>query len=206
MFEINDLACLRGDRLLFRHLNLSVQAGELWRVAGTNGIGKTSLLRLLCGLTVPAAGVIRWLSQPIEREVFDAALLYQGHAPALNDLLTPVENLRFACAIAGQDISVDVCTAALTRIGLARQLILPCKLLSQGQRRRVGLARLFLAAHKPLWILDEPFTALDAAASAQIAEAIDTHCAAGGAAIFTSHQDVVFAREIKVLDMEGLAR
>jgi len=205
MLDVKDLACLRGDRLLFRHLSLDVREGDLLRIQGENGAGKTSLLRLLCGLAMPEAGALQWQGHAIEREVFHAALLYQGHASALNDLLTPIENLRFACAIAGADVSVEACAQALSRIGLARQLALPCKYLSQGQRRRVGLARLFLAADKPLWILDEPFTALDTAATAQVAAAIDAHCSDNGAVIFTSHQDVAFSRPVKLIDMASVA-
>jgi heme exporter protein A len=203
MLEIDDLACLRGDRLLFRHLALSVQAGELWRITGANGVGKTSLLRLLCGLATPDSGEVRWQGKAIrrEREDFHAALLYLGHAAALNDLLTPVENLRFACAVAGDEASTADCTAALSRIGLARQLDLPAKVLSQGQRRRVGLARLFLATQRPLWILDEPFTALDVAAVAELAQVIAQHASAGGMVIFTSHQDADFGAPVRTLDI-----
>jgi heme exporter protein A len=205
MLEIHDLACLRGDRLLFRDLNLSVQTGALWRIAGANGVGKTSLLRLLCGLTTPDAGEVRWQGKTIlhERESFHAALLYLGHAPTLNDLLTPLENLHFACAAAGDPASVADCAAALTRIGLGRQLDLPAKVLSQGQRRRVGLARLFLAAPRPLWILDEPFTALDVIAAADLAQVIAQHANAGGMVIFTSHQDADFGMPVRVLDVGG---
>jgi len=206
MLEINNLACLRGDRLLFRQLSLSVQTGELWRVLGANGVGKTSLLRLLCGLTTPEAGEVLWQGKSIrqEREDFHAALLYLGHAPALNDLLTPVENLRFACAFGGDEASEADCKSALSRIGLSRQLDLPAKVLSQGQRRRVGLARLLLATRRPLWILDEPFTALDVAAVGELADVITQHASAGGMVIFTSHQDAGFSVPVRTLDIGEL--
>ena len=132
-------------------------------------------------------------------------MLYLGHAPALNDLLTPVENLRFACASAGDPASLADCENALKRIGLTRQLDLPAKVLSQGQRRRVGLARLFLAAHRSLWILDEPFTALDVNAVKDLAESIDLHCDRGGAVVFTSHQDVAFRTPVAELDLAEVA-
>ncbi|MEC5387557.1 cytochrome c biogenesis heme-transporting ATPase CcmA [Uliginosibacterium sp. H3] len=207
MLEVKDLACLRGDRLLFRRFDLALGKGEVLRVLGANGVGKTSLLRLLCGLATPEVGEIRWQGEAIqrEREAFHAALLYLGHAPALNDLLSPLENLRFACAAAGDTSSETDCRAALTRIGLARQLDLPAKVLSQGQRRRVSLARLFLAAHRPLWILDEPFTALDVAAVAELAEVISQHSRAGGAVAFTSHQDAGFSVPLRTLDISGYA-
>ena len=107
MLEAVQLACLKGDRLLFRDLALRLASGEMLRVAGPNGFGKTSLLRILCGLTMPEHGEVRWLGKLIgaEREVFHRALLYVGHAPALNDLLTPVESLMFACAAGGSPVS-----------------------------------------------------------------------------------------------------
>ncbi|MET7013114.1 cytochrome c biogenesis heme-transporting ATPase CcmA [Uliginosibacterium flavum] len=208
MLEAHHLACQRGDRLLFHRLALAVKPGELLRIAGANGMGKTSLLRLLAGLSSPAAGSVSWHGDYIQhqRESFHAAMLYLGHAPALNDLLTPAENLRFACAVAATPASPATCSEALTRIGLQRQLPLPCKVLSQGQRRRVGLARLFLETQRPLWILDEPFTALDAAAVSDLAATLDAHCASGGAVIFTSHQDVALRTPERLLDVEAFAK
>jgi heme exporter protein A len=207
MLETRLLACQRGDRLLFRGLNLQLAGGELLRIAGANGMGKTSLLRLLAGLAQPAAGEITWQGAGIhrEREAFHAALLYLGHAPALHDLLSPLENLSFASASAGQSLSRAECKAALVQLGLQRQLDLPSKLLSQGQRRRVGLARLPLSSARPLWLLDEPFAALDVAAVSALAAQIDAHCAAGGCVAFTSHQDAPFATPVRVLDVEAFA-
>ena len=207
MLEVEHLACLKGDRLLFRDLALRLQAGELLRVAGANGVGKTSLLRLVTGLALPEAGDIRWSARCIrrEREAFHRELLYLGHAPAINDLLSPLENLRFACAAAGDELSAAACVQALERIGLADQLDLPARVLSQGQRRRVGLARLFLSARRKLWVLDEPFTALDVRAVADLAQALTGHCAAGGMVMLTTHQDVPFAVPPRVLDVGAFA-
>ncbi len=207
MLEVEHLACLKGDRLLFRELALRLQAGELLRVAGANGVGKTSLLRLVTGLALPEAGEIRWGGRCIrrEREAFHRELLYLGHAPAINDLLSPLENLRFACAAAGDELSPAACEQALERIGLADQLDLPARVLSQGQRRRVGLARLFLSARRRLWVLDEPFTALDVRAVADLAQALTGHCAAGGMVMLTTHQDVPFAVPPRVLDVGAFA-
>ncbi len=207
MLEAEDLACLKGDRLLFRDLALRLQAGGLLRVAGPNGVGKTSLLRLVTGLALPEAGEVRWRGTSIrrEREGFHRELLYLGHAPALNDLLTPLENLRFACAAAGDDIDEESCMQALVRIGLANQLDLPARVLSQGQRRRVGLARLFLSSRRPLWVLDEPFTALDVAAVAELAATLSDHCAGGGMVMLTTHQDAPFAVPPAVLDVGAFA-
>ena len=207
MLETRLIACQRGDRLLFRSLDLQLGRGELLRIAGANGMGKTSLLRLLTGLAQPLAGSVLWQGEELSRsrEAFHAALLYLGHAPALNDLLSPLENLAFACAASGIKASRAECEAALEQIGLARQMDLPARVLSQGQRRRVGLARLPLAAGRAVWILDEPFTALDAAAVSALAGLIDAHCAAGGSVVFTSHQDVPFATPLRVLDLEARA-
>jgi heme exporter protein A len=205
MLETRQLGCQRGDRLLFRRLDLHAGPGELLRIAGANGSGKTSLLRLLAGLAQPVAGEVCWQGVDIarSREVFHATLLYLGHAPALNDLLTPLENLEFSSAAAGLVFSREACVAALDELGLRRQTGLPCQVLSQGQRRRVGLARLALSASRMLWILDEPFTALDVDAVTALAARLDAHCAAGGCVIFTSHQDVAFRTPLRLLDVEG---
>lgn len=207
MLEIEDLACLKGDRLLFRGLALRLAAGELLRVAGPNGVGKTSLLRLATGLSLAEAGEVRWKGRPIgrDRDAFHRDLLYLGHASALNDMLTPLENLRFALAAAGDDIDAETCMQALVRIGLANQLDLPARVLSQGQRRRVGLARLFLSAQRPLWVLDEPFTALDVRAVEDLATTLSDHCRAGGMVMLTTHQDAPFGVVPRVLDVGAFA-
>lgn len=207
MLEVEQLACLKGDRLLFRGLSFRQEAGELLRLAGSNGVGKTSLLRLITGLALAEAGEVRWQGDNIRqaREPFHRALCYLGHAAALNDLLTPLENLHFACAAAGDQVDAAACVAALERIGLGRQLDLPARVLSQGQRRRVGLARLFLASQRQLWVLDEPFTALDVAAVADLTAVLDAHCAQGGMVVLTTHQDAPFAQPPRVLDVGAFA-
>ena len=191
MLEVESLACLKGDRLLFRDLAFRLQAGGLLRVAGPNGVGKTSLLRLVTGLALPEAGEIRWRGESIRRarEAFHGDLLYLGHAAALNDLLSPLENLRFACAAAGDAVDAEDCVQALQRIGLADQLDLPARVLSQGQRRRAALARLPLGAAR-LWVLDEPFNALDTAATTWLLGLIEGHLDRGGMVVLTSHQPV----------------
>ncbi len=207
MLEASDLACLKGDRLLFRGLALNLTAGSMLRIAGSNGMGKTSLLRILCGLAHAEHGEVRWRGRPIgdDREAFHRDLLYLGHAAALNDLLTPLENLRFACAAGEDEADEERCVDALVRIGLANQLDLPARVLSQGQRRRVGLARLFLAGRRPLWILDEPFTALDVAAVAELVATLEDHCAEGGMVVLTTHQDAPFTQPPAVLDLAEVA-
>ncbi|MBK7234234.1 MAG: cytochrome c biogenesis heme-transporting ATPase CcmA [Sterolibacteriaceae bacterium] len=195
MLEVDQLACMRGDALLFRGLSFRLEGGALLHVAGRNGAGKTSLLRMLCGLMIPEAGEIRWRGTPIraQREEYHGELLYLGHANAVKDEFSALENLLVACAVAGRAVSETQALAALEAIGLAHRIDLDAKHLSQGQRRRVALARLLLAQAIPLWILDEPFTALDAPAVALLARTIEAHLAGGGAVIYTTHQDVLIA-------------
>ena len=207
MLAATDLACLKGDRLLFRGLGLALEAGRMLRVAGPNGVGKTSLLRILCGLAQPEHGTVRWRGTDIRRcrDDFHAELLYLGHAPALNDLLTPLENLRFAIHSGGEAADDARCVQALERIGLGAQVDLPARVLSQGQRRRVGLARLFVSGSRPLWVLDEPFTAIDVSAVADLAATLETHCEAGGVVIMTTHQDAPFQHPPQGLDLTEVA-
>lgn len=197
------LCCLKGDRLLFRDLELSLSQGRILRVAGANGCGKSSLLRILCGLAAPEAGDVLWNGTPIrkQREAYHRQLLYVGHSPALNDRLSPLENLHFACATAGDAVSDTAIDAALAQVGLAEQADLPLHALSQGQRKRTSLARLFLAPHRGLWILDEPFAALDVQAVAVLSRQIEAHCDAGGMTLLTTHQEGAFTRQIDTLDI-----
>ena len=188
MLSTHDLACLRGDRRLFRDLSISLQPGRLLRVEGANGSGKTSLLRLLAGLALPAAGEVRWQGRPIrrQREAYAQALVYLGHLGGLKDELTPLENLRIEAELCGLPAPAAALSAALEHWGLARQAKLPLRVLSAGQKRRAALARLNLAA-APLWILDEPFNALDVDAVAALGRQIEAHLARGGLAVVTSH-------------------
>ena len=164
-------------------------------------------MRLATGLALAGAGEVRWKGVAVgrDREAVHRDLLYLGHAPALNDMLTPLENLRFALAASGDVVDAETCMQALVRIGLANQLDLPARVLSQGQRRRVGLARLFLSARRPLWVLDEPFTALDVRAVEDLATTLSDHCSAGGMVMLTTHQDAPFAVSPKVLDVGAFA-
>jgi heme exporter protein A len=192
MLEVTGLACIRGDRLLFRDLSFRVKAGSLLWISGSNGSGKTSLLRLLCGLGRPAAGNVFWSGVDIreESEHFQKALIYQGHLNALKDDLAPEENLSLSPDGTSDRTAVSQC---LREHGLGACLGLPVRVLSQGQKRRVALARLSLAGQRPLWILDEPFAALDTAASMSLADLVVKHVRQDGMVVFTSHQDVEFA-------------
>ena len=186
MLEARDLDCERGGRALFRKLGLSVKGGELVRIAGANGSGKTSLLRILCGLLTPAAGEVRWRGSSIKslKEEYSRQLVYLGHAPAVKDELTAAENLHVTCTLAGIPGAVG---EALDRFGIPADK--PVKQLSQGQRRRAALARLVLSERVPLWLLDEPFTALDSAAADVTRKLIRNQIARGGAIVYTTHQD-----------------
>jgi heme exporter protein A len=190
--ELDQLECIQGGRSLFTGLSRRVEAGTLLRVEGANGAGKTSLLRTLCGLRPPAHGEVRWQGRPLRalKESFHGQLVYLGHAPAVKDDLTAVENLRSALALGGRRVSADQAAAALKLTGLSRGLAVPVRALSQGQRKRVALARLPLSAHAPLWVLDEPFNALDGAAAGWLAQTLAGHVRQGGIVVLTSHQAI----------------
>jgi heme exporter protein A len=189
--QLRDLACVRGRRQLFRGLNLDLQPGQLLRVAGANGAGKTSLLRMLCGLLAPARGQVLWHGLPVhrEREPFHQQLIYLGHAAALKDELSALENLQAAARLAGLAPDVSAARRALADAGLSGRDHLPARILSQGQRRRAALARLALGQAR-LWVLDEPFNALDGAATTWLLGLVEQHLGGGGLAVLTSHQPV----------------
>jgi heme exporter protein A len=190
MLEAEDLEARRGRRALFSGLSFAANAGQLLRVSGANGAGKTTLLRLIVGLGTPTKGRVRWRGTPIgtDRDAFHRDLVWCGHAASLKDDATALENLRSACALAGDAVDADAARDALAQAGLAGREHLPARVLSAGQRRRVALARLVLAAQRPLWVLDEPFNTLDAAATQWLASLLLAHLARGGIAVLTSHQ------------------
>ncbi len=202
--QAHELACLRGDLQLFEGISFELQPGDALRIAGANGSGKTSLLRMLAGLSAPAHGEVRWNGRDIrrQREEFGGKLIYLGHANGVKDDLLAWENLVVASTLAGRAVSRDDALDALERLGLGRAAELPTRALSQGQRKRVALARLSLGSGAPLWILDEPFTALDVKAVEALCETLDAHLARGGMAIYTTHQEIALAaRRALTLDM-----
>jgi len=192
--SVHDLACTRGDRLLFKNMNFSLSAGELLLVQGGNGQGKTSLLRLLTGLARPEAGEVRWGGENIKnaREAYHGAMAYLGHANGVKDDLNPMENLRFADGLQGRLFDAGRAEETLRRLGLERCLDLPCRVLSFGQRRRVALAALLLSGAL-LWILDEPLTGLDVHAVALMEGLISEHLQGGGMVVATTHQPLNLA-------------
>ena len=199
--QLDDISCTRGGRTLFTGLTQHLGAGELLRVSGANGAGKTSLLRMVCGLLEPAAGQVLWRGQKLskQRALFGAELVYVGHGAALKDELSPLENLLDACALGGRACSAPPALQALRDAGLRSHERTPARRLSQGQRRRSMLARLALSQAAPLWVLDEPFNALDTVATAWLTSLIEAHLHAGGLVLLTSHQDVPINAAAKVL-------
>ena len=193
--QLDGLTCARGTRLLFSGLSANVRPGQLLRVRGANGAGKTSLLRMLCGLLLPTDGQVLWRGLPLaaQRQTLGQDLVYLGHAAAVKDELSPIENLMDACALGARAPAVPAGLAALQAAGLKGHERTPARRLSQGQKRRSALARLALSQSAPLWILDEPFNALDTAANAWLTGLIEAHLKSSGIVVLTSHQDMPIA-------------
>lgn len=190
--DLVDLGCTRGGRTLFSHVNQRVRGGELLRVNGANGAGKSSLLRMVCGLLAPASGQVLWRGEPParQREALGHDLVYLGHTAALKDDLGALENLQTTTTLAARPASRADAMRALADAGLRGHEHVPVRRLSQGQRQRSALARLGLAGSAALWVLDEPFNALDTAATAWLAGLIKAQLVRGGVVVLTSHQDV----------------
>lgn len=207
MLEVANLACVRGDRRLFQGVGFRLGPGELLHVHGANGSGKTSLLRILAGLSGPEQGEVRWQGQNIRalREDYARVLVYLGHLAAIKDELTALENVRVGMHLAGAPVGEAQALAALRRLGLQGKEELQAKVLSQGQRRRVALARLLLSQDSRLWVLDEPFNALDSAAVVQLQGILAQHLERGGMVVLTTHQEVeITAAATQRLQLDAL--
>jgi heme exporter protein A len=192
LIEVSGLTCERGERTLFEGLSFSVEAGTLVRIAGSNGAGKTTLLRLMTGLMRPVEGEVRWRGTPVQKAAQDfwKELCYIGHRNGVKDDLSVLENVLLNARIASLSVTEDEALDALEAVGLSEFLEVPAGQLSQGQRRRVALARLWLSRSVALWVLDEPFTALDVKGVARLAKLIGEHVEEGGIVMLVTHQEV----------------
>lgn len=195
MLEAKSLSCVRDERILFSELSFTVKPGEIIQVEGPNGAGKTSLLRILAGLAQPESGEVCWRGQNTlrHRENYHQDLLFLGHQPGIKTMLTPFENLQFYQAVRAAPDRQAI-WRALEQVGLVGYEDLPVAQLSAGQQRRVALARLWLS-ECPLWILDEPLTAIDKQGVAELISLFEQHAQQGGMVLLTTHQDLTGATQ-----------
>lgn len=192
LLNVTQLCCEREHRLLFDDISFAVEAGEVWQIKGPNGSGKTTLLRILCGLYEDFSGKIDWS--------LDQHPLYLGHKPGVKDRLTVTENLEWLCQLHDIELNHSALLNVLEMLGLQGYEDVSCGNLSEGQRKRVNLARLFLLK-SPVWLLDEPFSAIDVKGIALIEQLIVDHQASGGAVLFTSHQPMTVDTTVKYLEL-----
>jgi heme exporter protein A len=199
--EARQITCVRGDRVLFSGLDLQLFAGQCLHIRGENGVGKTSLLRLLTGLASPESGEVLWCGHPIKEQAseYQSKLLFLGHRDALKEDLSAIENLRMYAAIDGIALSEQDAFASLWRFGLKGREDLPVNCLSAGQKKRVLMARM-LTRRAQIWILDEPFNALDTHAVGELQDLIVEHLQGNGLAVLTSHQPLAISG-LRVLDL-----
>jgi heme exporter protein A len=199
--SVDEVHVWRGARHVLKGVSLELHPGELLHISGPNGSGKTTLLRVACGLLRPEQGRVSWLGKSITsvRDEYQAALAYGSHEPALKGDLTALENLRFAVGLKRR-VGAEELNASLARTGAAGCADLPARVLSAGQRRRVAMARV-LAMSASLWLLDEPFTNLDAAGTGLISDLLQSHVRRGGAALVVAHQDLNIDVDMRRLEL-----
>jgi heme exporter protein A len=200
--SVNNLCCIKRDRVLFERLDFRLQEQQALHIQGPNGAGKTSLLRILVGLAEPDSGEVLWQQQKISgssRE-FSTELVYCGHKYAVNHSLSAAENLSYWCRMQNLDTHKDI-FGVLDELGLVGLEHLPAGQLSAGQQRRIALARLWLKPAK-LWVLDEPFTALDTTAIELLSRKMERHLAHQGMIVLTSHQALELAHPVRTLQLE----
>lgn len=208
LLQVNNLSCVREDRTLFEQLSFSVAPSDLVQIEGPNGVGKTSLLRLLIGLSQPFAGEVCWNGENIRhcRDEYHANLLYLGHQPGVKAALTPFENLKFYQQLHHPQQTETDLWQILARVGLAGFEENPTGQLSAGQQRRVALARLWLSQKPALWILDEPFTAIDKQGVKVLEQLFLAHAERGGMVILTTHQDLTLMQgRLKTISLTPFA-
>ena len=212
MFEALNLSCVRDERTLFSGLSFTLEPGEIVQIEGRNGAGKTSLMRILAGLSSADAGEVRWqgVNTRRQRDVFHQQLLYLGHQPGVKSVLTAFENLAFYLSVnrpSGKaDADADAIYQALDNVGLLGYEDVTVAQMSAGQQRRVALARLWLST-APLWILDEPLTAIDKQGVATLINLFEQHAEQGGMVLLTTHQDLQgVSRDVRKLRLTSEER
>jgi heme exporter protein A len=198
------LSCERDHRLLIDRLDLEISTGQICQIEGPNGSGKTTLLRVLCGLSGRFEGEIFWRDQPVKtvEAQYRSELLYLGHAPGNKAVLTPRENLHWY--VANRGFNLGQIEPALAKVGLYGFEDQPCYSLSAGQQRRVALARLFIG-DCPLWVLDEPFTAIDKYGVAELEQWIAEHALQGGSVILTTHHELAIDHPVNKISLGVIA-